>query len=356
MGSTAALILIGSLQTTFMLLVILLVLTHRRRSDRTDRERRQYSRQLEEPLRAWAVGGTSIESLLPLFRVVPPELALESIAVHCAVRATPNERASMARLLRAEVWMQQLIDGYGARRWAVRLQAARAIAICGLTSDRPLLAQLLRDPHTAVVSAVLATFGRMADAALVAQLLELLPDMPEYLQRRSAEALHDAADVALPALRERVRDESDSKRLQVYLRIAAALADPRTIIVCAEHASHADSCIRALVARACQHYFSERAHPVLEKLLADDSAAVRAEAARAIGEIRASLLVPALAARLRDRAHGVRLAAALALASLGDAGRSALATAAASDDRFASDTARLVARMSRGAVRELVEI
>ena len=356
MGSISALILIGTLQIAFMMLVILLVLTHRRRSKRTDRERRQYSRQLEEPLRAWAVAGTSIDTLLPLFRVVPPALALESIAVHCAVRATPNERASMARLLRAEVWMQQLIDGYGARQWSVRLQAARAIAVCGVASDRPVLSQLLSDPHTAVASAALAAFGRLADAALVAQLLASLPDMPEYLQQRSAEALHDAKDVALPALRVRVRDESDSKRLQVYLRIAVALADPRTIIVCAAHASHTDSSVRALAARACQHYFSARSHPVLEQLLADDSAEVRAEAARAIGEIRASLLVPALAARLRDRAHGVRLAAALALASLGDAGRSALATAAASDDRFASDTARLVARMSRGAVRELVEI
>lgn len=347
---------IGVVQIIFCALLVFVLMVHRRRTTRAEQLRARFAQQLVEPLRTWALGERSMESLLPLLRAVPPTIALESIAVHCAVRATPTERTRMATLLRVEPWVQQLLDMHRSRQWVDRLRAARMLVVAGAPTDRPILTALLSDPHAAVVSAALSAVRPLGDAVLVETLLTSLPTRPEYLRARSVDALRDAGSLTLAPLQARLRSECDPVRLRLYLEVADHLADPRTIVHCAAHATHADVGVRRAVARACQHYFSERAHPVLTALLQDESPEVRAEAARSLGEIRATACVPALASALRDGSHAVRVAAALALAHIGVAGRTALVSAEQSDDRFAADAACFVNGLSRGAIRELAEV
>ncbi|MGH7731481.1 MAG: HEAT repeat domain-containing protein, partial [Candidatus Eiseniibacteriota bacterium] len=67
---------------------------------------------------------------------------------------------------------------------------------------------------------------------------------------------------------------------------------------------------------------------------------VRAQAARALGRVRAPLAVPALAARLTDPSWWVRHHAAYALNELGEDGHSALRhVVASSADPYARDMA-----------------
>lgn len=356
MRSFTVLGVIGLVQIIFCALIVGVLLVHRRRTATADHLRARFAQQLVEPLRMWALGERSMESLLPLLREVPPAIALESIAVHCAVRATPTERARMATLLRGEPWVQRLLYLHRSRQWTDRLRAARMLVVAGLPTDRPVLAVLLQDAHASVVSAALSGVRALGDESLVESLLMSLPTRPEYLRTRSIDALRDVGVLALAPLRQRLRTECDPARLCVYLEVANHLADPRTIVACAAHATHGDPAVRKAVARACQHYFSDRAHPVLTALLQDDAPDVRSEAARSLGEIRATTCVPALAGALRDGSYQVRVAAALSLAQVGAIGRTALASAERSEDRFAADAACFVNQLSRGAIRELSEV
>jgi HEAT repeat protein len=96
--------------------------------------------------------------------------------------------------------------------------------------------------------------------------------------------------------------------------------------------------------------------PVLVRLLADTDWRVRAQAARALGALRVRDAVDPLAAAVRDRAWWVRYRAALALAQVGDRGRTVLRAIADGEDALARDMARLVAHLSPAAVIEMSEV
>ena len=356
MRASTVLLVISIVQVVFCALLVGVLVMHQRRTVRTTRARARYAERLVEPLRSWALGERPVESLLPVLRAVPPAIALEAISVHCAVRATPRERARMAAAFREERWVQQVLEQHRSAKWTERMMAARMLVIAGVPDDRPMLQQLLQDPHAAVVSAALSGVRFLADVPMVASLLTALPHRPEFLRARTLESLRETGQIVFDPLRHCLRTEQNTAALQIYIGVADHLADPRTIVACTAHATHEEAVVRRAVARAFQHYFSERAHAVLLALLQDHEPEVRAEAARTIGEIRASLCVPALALALRDPSHAVRIAAALALAGVGTAGSIALTSALESDDRFAADAARMVSNLSRGAIRELVEV
>jgi len=354
--ASTVLLVISIVQIVFCALLVGVLVMHQRRTVRITCARARYAEQLVRPLRSWALGERPVESLLPVLRAVPPAIALEAISVHCAVRATPTERTRMAAAFREERWVQQVLEQHRSAKWTERMMAARMLVIAGVPADRPMLEQLLQDPHAAVVSAALSGVRFLADVPMVESLLTALPHRPEFLRARTLESLRETGQIVFDPLRRCLRTEQNAAALHLYIGVADHLADPRTIVACTAHATHEAAVVRRAVARAFQHYFSERAHTVLLSLLQDHEPEVRAEAARTIGEIRASLCVPALALALRDPSHAVRIAAALALAGVGTPGWTALTSALESDDRFAADAARMVSNLSPGAIRELVEV
>ena len=125
MRASAVLSLVAGVQVVFLLLVVGLLIVSRRRVTRMDRQHQRVALQLEEPLRAWAIGERSTESLLPLLRNMPPVVALESFAVHSAACVSRAERETMARMLRREEWVHKLLALHTSRRWTRRLRAAR---------------------------------------------------------------------------------------------------------------------------------------------------------------------------------------------------------------------------------------
>jgi HEAT repeat protein len=94
--------------------------------------------------------------------------------------------------------------------------------------------------------------------------------------------------------------------------------------------------------------------PLVAAALQDEAWSVRAQAARALGAMRADdrATVGRLAAGLSDPAWWVRANCAEALLAAGPDGRAALEAALASDDRFARERAREALELER--VREEV--
>jgi HEAT repeat protein len=90
-------------------------------------------------------------------------------------------------------------------------------------------------------------------------------------------------------------------------------------------------------------------------MVLDEDWRVRAQAARALGAVGVAEAVPELTRALSDRSWWVRFRAALALAQLGDAGRSVLRAARELPDRYAGDMAAMVIGLSDGALVELAE-
>jgi HEAT repeat protein len=96
--------------------------------------------------------------------------------------------------------------------------------------------------------------------------------------------------------------------------------------------------------------------PVLTKLLTDEDWRVRAQAARALGALRARAATPLLAQSVCDSSWWVRYRSALALAQIGGDARTALLAVAAGEDPMARDMARLVTGLSSAAVVEMSEV
>jgi len=132
---------------------------------------------------------------------------------------------------------------------------------------------------------------------------------------------------------------ADTRTLLLLLRAAAAAAESSLAAATARFLVDSRPEIRAETVRtlAVLGVESER----LLGLLDDADGRVRAEAAGALGRLRAVHYAGRLAGALSDRDYAVRQAAAASLAQLGAAGRLLLARAVqVGGDAYAADAAR----------------
>jgi hypothetical protein len=90
-------------------------------------------------------------------------------------------------------------------------------------------------------------------------------------------------------------------------------------------------------------------------MVADPDWRVRAQAARALGTLADTESVPLLRRALADVNWWVRFRSGLALAQLGEPGRTALRECRTARDRYASDMAAMISGLSSGSIIELSE-
>lgn len=223
-------------------------------------------------------------------------------------------RAAATALGRDEGWLADVRD----HRWWVRADAVRAL---GLIRDpralTPLMAAL-EDDHDEVRAAAVEAIGLAGDPAAIPALLARLSGESRHQRVRVVEALRLFGPRATPALVAHARAFPDDRLAvaTVLGQIGGADAVPTLI----ELMSDARSDVRAeAVSAAGTIGLDDRAFYFVLKALQDESAGVRAMAARAIARAArpgtAAYLEPLL-----DDAWDVAVQAALSLKRLGREG------------------------------------
>ena len=340
-------------QSVFFALLVVLVLANRARTDARARRAAAVAAHAAEPLRHWLVGTGSAIRVGTAFRQLPPELAREQIIL-VAARLAPSQLTELTRVLRSESWVVRTVARARSVFWWRRLEAARLLAVVAAPRDRMTVRRLLADPHPAVQAAAAKCLARVDDEALIADVIERMPDRPPFVRLYQAEVLRSVWRLAARPLLRRLRARGDAQRLEVWIQVAEAIGEPQCLAAAAALHRHPDANVRAAVARALRRFPHPSTTAALMERIADPEWRVRAEAARALGAVAGAVAIPKLAAALSDRAWVVRLRAALALAELGPPGGEALEAAAQRrDDPYARDMAIMVRELSDGTVAEL---
>jgi len=168
--------------------------------------------------------------------------------------------------------------------WSVRCAAATALGRIGSGKALPALAQRLQDEDATVRRAALAALGEIGDPRSAGQLILALSD--PGLQATAVEALRRLGAAALPEMERAVEAGSDPEVRCLLVDLAGRLEDRVAL-------------------------------RLLLTALADDAAAVRAEAALALGEggFREAVR-PLMDLKAQDPAPDVRQASARALKKL----------------------------------------
>lgn len=139
-------------------------------------------------------------------------------------------------------------------------------------------------------------------------------------------------------LRATTTGDVGSRTLVLLLRGASTTADSTTVPAVRPFTADARPEVRAAAVNALAALGADSED--LVPLLTDPDGRVRAAAVSAVGRSENRSLAGAAAARLTDRDHGVRQAAAAALLSLGASGNLLLRAALTGPDPYAADAAR----------------
>jgi HEAT repeat protein len=344
---------IAAVQGVFLLL-LMLFLAVRRRYDRQQRAAFVAGQVgLSEPMRRWIVAGLHPEPVVEALRALPRGTAVGYVSLLARQTIPASQRDELAVALRHEPWMARAINQRHSRFWWRRLEAARALSIVGTAREREMVAVLLGDSHPAVQIAASSALPRVADLALLNQVLDELFSMPKVVRHYVTTILRQTKGLAGDALAARIRSGGSMVELAAWIDLAGALDDPRAIAATIEQVGHPAAPVRRSVARTLGRYSGPDAARALATLVRDTDPWVRAHAARSLGELGSPAASPLLAPLLHDPVWQVRLRSAVALAQLGERGRAALRAAREGDDRFARDMATMVSGLSDGAIHEL---
>ena len=354
---TAAVVLgvIALAQGVFLLLLVLF-LAVRREVDRSRHHAFLSGRQeLTTPLNEWLAGDGAVEPFVAALRSLPVGTTI-GLTVNLVRGSIPREaREALAVALRAEPWIRRGLDGASSRRWSRRLEAARCLALVGTPDDAPSLSRLLNDRRPAVAAAAVTALPRVADAALVREVLDRIVTMPIVVRLYLQTTLRELRELVEPALVERLASTAPASSLARWVELAGALDLPVALDAVGRLAAHEAPTVREAVARALRRAPSRRSADLIAQLLVDASPRVRAAAAHSLGELASSAAVPLLLGAARDDAWFVRYRAVLALSQLGEPGRSALRSLSRDGDRYVADMATLIGGLSDGALLDMVE-
>lgn len=351
----ALFVVIVLVQLVFIAGLVLLVLGARAKRRFFGRARVARRPEVALAFTRWSLGEVPVLSVVEHLRSVTREAALEETLAAIANRVPAGRLDELSQVLRRESWVEELLKGTSSRLWWHRLAAARALTVAGTEGDRAVLIRLLNDPLPAVQIAASGAVERLADRALIAGMLDALPDRPPVVRRIQMRVLQSTWTQTGPLLLERLARPAGRAQLVIWISLAELSGDPAAVAAAAAFVNHPEMEVRVAVAKVLMHYFHPSTPDSLATLLRDAEWPVRAAAARTAGTLRNARLVPVLRAAIADPAWWVRFRAALSLAQLDEPGRSALRDAAAGPDRFAREMASMVSGLSDGGVLELAE-
>jgi hypothetical protein len=226
-----------------------------------------------------------------------------------------------------------------ARAWWQRLEGVRLLAWIGGGAQQ--ISILLGDPNTEVRAAAAIWSAGSEQPETPVRLIKLLNDKRPLVRFAAQGALLHLGRSAVEPLALGLQNP-DPQELKAALQVAVGLADTRLLAPAFLHANKPDPTIRVFVVELAGAVGGDRAIAMLEKMLSDTAAEVRAAAAHGLGQLGHWPAGPQLLQALGDSAWIVRQRAGTALRSLGAPGLVLLRSALNDDDPFARDMARQV--------------
>jgi HEAT repeat protein len=306
-----------------------------------------------EPLRAWLVAGAHPAPVVQALRTLPGGTAIAYVAMLARQTIPAGNREELAEALRSESWVSDAIAQRRSPFWWRRLEAARALSLVAGPRERDAVRALLHDPHPAVQLAAATAVPRVADAAILDDVLDGIDRMPGVVRHALTAELVRSRSAIGSGLADRIQREAPAAALAGWIGLADLIDDPLAVQAALARAEHPDAAVRRTLARALRRRPGPDSEAALARLVRDADATVRAAAARTLGELHATGTVAALTPLLSDPVWAVRLRAAIALGLSGERGRGVLRAARDGTDRFARDMAALVVGLSDGALIEL---
>ena len=355
MTALAVLCVIGVMQGVFLVLLVIFLgvrqQVHRIRAISVD----VTLSGLYEPLGAWLAGAGTVDAFVASLRFLPGHSALGVTGNLARIAIPDGYRAQLAIALREEPWVERAIGRATSARWGQRLEAARCLALAGTPDDATVLEALLNDERPAVSIAAVTALPRVADAALVARVLDRLSTLPATVVRYVHGSLKEMRDMVEPLLVMRLVDDAPPRALARWATLAGVLELPLALDRVALLAGHPDAHVREAVALAIRRIPRKRSADSLLEMLHDVDADVRAAAAHGLGELASGSAIPALARAAHDESWTVRFRATLALTQIGEQGRTAVRALRSDPDPYVADMATFISGLGEGALLDMVE-
>jgi HEAT repeat protein len=187
------------------------------------------------------------------------------------------------------------------------------------TNNLPQLLAALKDPQPVTRSQAAGALSKFPAPETVAALCELARDSSPLVRYRAIASLGVIGDrTALPVVFDALGDDDRGVRQRAAVPALERLADrtvPGRLLALAHHPRPAT---RRLVMYLLARHANDATGPVLQQALNDPDPLVRAEAALALGNLRARLALDDLCGRLTDGDEHVRGAAVYALGQVGE--------------------------------------
>ncbi|HEV8254708.1 MAG TPA: HEAT repeat domain-containing protein [Vicinamibacteria bacterium] len=213
------------------------------------------------------------------------------------------------------------------RRWWTRAEAALALGLVREPSAAEALVAALEDEHEEVRAAAVDALGLLGDPRAIPALVLRLSDESRHQRVRIVESLREFGQRATPALLAHAR--SNPAAVREVADLVGLLAGAEAGEDLLQWSAHEDPSVRAAALRALGTIGpDDRAYYYALRALGDESAEVRAMAARALGRSRRAEAAPYLAEKLEDEWE-VAAHSATALRELGAPGIEALSSRAA---------------------------
>lgn len=236
-------------------------------------------------------------------------------------RSARAERKALKKLYSALGLVQRYLGRLrSAPRWTDRAQAAHALGRLGAVEAIPALVDALRDPHEdahGVKLAAAQALTEMRAVEAVPLLLEQLSERDEWASPRIAEILVGFGERALPHLVESLDAEAHANLRVWAAQIIGRIGHPSAVSALLVHVRDRSQHVRMSVAEALGHLRDRRAvDDLVGVALNDPVAAVRAEAARALGRIGDPAVLRQLVELLGDPDYWTRLRAIEAIEAI----------------------------------------
>jgi cyclophilin family peptidyl-prolyl cis-trans isomerase/HEAT repeat protein len=199
----------------------------------------------------------------------------------------------------------------------VRREAVFALGQIGHRKAGEALAARLGDDDLETVDLTLEALGKLGDRRWTARITEFLGYTSPLLRGEAAVALWRLADsTALEALIERHNDPDPEVRWRVVYALEKMPVSDRLALVVARSLDDESARVRAFAARALGRLRARTAAAYVAQALQDEDVDVAVNAARALGTIGDTLVLPWLEAALSHPHPHVRLTVAQALEQL----------------------------------------
>jgi len=217
-----------------------------------------------------------------------------------------------------------------AHSWQQRALAATMLGMLGEVRAIKPLVEALHDPRedADVKLACAETLGRIRDPSVIPILIAELERVDEWSSPRIAAVLIAFGELAVEPLLGALAS-TDSLNVRVWsVQVLGKLGDRRAVPALLARIHDRADAFRMSVVNALGSLGDARAvRPLIDTILRDPSPMVRAQAAAALGRIRDAASLPLLVAALGDLEHWVRLRALEAIEAMAPSDTSAIEVA-----------------------------